>query len=64
MWILLVLDTQGKSTQSRIRMAKICRARITNLCWPKKQEAKAVTVQPPRPNRGKKPTYCCLLSRK
>ncbi len=24
------LDTPGKSTQSRIRMAKICRARITN----------------------------------
>lgn len=29
-WIPPVLIPQGKSTQSRIRMAKICRARITN----------------------------------
>lgn len=31
---------------------------------PKKQEAKAVTVQPPRPKPWEKPTCCCLLSRK
>ncbi len=34
------LDTPGKSTRSRIRMAKICRARITNLLRRKSRKRK------------------------
>ncbi len=39
-WIPPVLIPQGKSPQSRIRMAKICRVRITNLLRRKSRKRK------------------------
>lgn len=39
-WIPPVSIPQGKSTRSRIRMAKICRARITNLLRRKSRKRK------------------------
>ncbi|XPE65424.1 hypothetical protein ACNKHR_17715 [Shigella flexneri] len=56
------LDPLEKSTQSRIPYGEDLPCADNKPVAPKKQEAKAVTVQPPRRNRSKS-TCCCLLFR-
>ncbi len=52
---------RAKSTRSRTRTAKICRAPITNRSRRRRRKRSAITVQPPRPKPWEK-TYVLLPS--
>ena len=59
-WIPASLICRVKSIRYRTRMAKICRARITNPLSRKKPKPKPLWFSHRVRSRGKRPTCCCL----